>query len=419
MLLPAQQQILTLEQCVELALQNNRKVKQQSLMTETREIAYEQARKDLLPNLSASAGQNFSYGRVVGSDNVSRIEGKISTQTSFNLSSGVTLFDGLRLKKNIDARKADMHASEADLDKIKSDITMSVTSAFLQTLMNRELLKTADEQIALTRADIAQRKLRVENGKLAEGELYELYAQEAKEAMNSIRHENELKLSLLDLAQILELEDFQQFDIIAPLDLFETELSLLSPKTVYERALINRPEIKGAEYRLESSEKSVDIARADYLPTLTLGGDIGTGYYSSNTLKNFGTQMSENLAAGIGLSLRIPIFNKFQTRNRVKSALLEVENNRIQIEDTKLELRKKIEQAYQNALAAKTRWDAAEKSKTAAEESYRFTEQKYETERATAFELFQAKNNLTQALSELTQSKYEYVFRLKIMELLM
>lgn len=417
LLLSAQQQSFTLEQCVDMALENNRKVKQQNISAQIQEIAYEQARQNLLPNLNASAGQNFSFGRSLGNDNIYKSVN--SAQSSFGLSTGLTLFDGLRLKKTIDSRKADMQASDADLEKIKSDIVMSVTSAFLQVLMNKELLQLSIEQIELTKTKLQRQKALVENEKLAEGELYELYAQEAKEEMNRIQAENALKLSFLDLAQILELENFEDIDIIVPENLFEAELSLLSPEYVYQSALQNRPEIKGAEFRLESSEKSVDIARSGFFPTLTLGGQLGTGYYKMEGLtKSFSDQLSENMSAGIGLNLSVPIFNKFQNKNQLRAAQLEVENNKIQIEDTKLALRKTIEQSYQNALAAKARWAAAEKSKTAAEESYRFANQKYESGRTSAYEMFQAKNNLSQVLSELTQAKYEYVFKLKILELL-
>jgi outer membrane protein len=176
------QQQLTLEQCIAIALENNRNVKQQELNKQNREIAYNQARADLLPNLNASAGQNFVFGRSIGLDNT--YQNTNSSQTSFSIGSDITLFDGLRMKHNIDARRADVNASQADLDKIRDDIVISVSTAFLQVLLNKELLQISEDQIELTNANIAQRSELIKNGKMAEGEIYELEAQKAKEELN-------------------------------------------------------------------------------------------------------------------------------------------------------------------------------------------------------------------------------------------
>ncbi len=130
----------------------------------------------------------------------------------------------------------------------------------------------------------------------------------------------------------------------------------------------------------------------------------------------FSKQMSNNLSTSVGLNLSIPIFNKFEVKNGVRTAVIRAQSSKLDVENTKLELRKTIQQAYQNALAAKARWDAAVKSEVASREAYRFSNQKYENGRATVYELYQAKSNLTQVLSEQTQAKYEYVFRIKILE---
>ncbi|MDR1585737.1 MAG: TolC family protein [Prevotellaceae bacterium] len=405
----------TLEQCIDTALTNNRNVKQQHIAKEARTIAYEQARMDLLPNLNANAGQSFAFGLAPASDNTLQ-RSPNSSRTSFNVSSSITLFDGLRMKHNIDAKKADLYASEADLKKIKEDIVLSVSTAFLQVLMNKELLLLAEDQLALTKESINERKLLVENGRMAEGELYELLAQEAKEELSRVQAGNALKLSLLDLAQILELDDFRNMDVAVPEHLMDVETALLSPETVYGNALVTRPEIKSSEYKLQSSEKNVDIARSAYYPVLSFGADVSTGYYDL-TPNDFSTQLSDNMSTSLGFTLRIPIFNKFETKNRVRSARLEVENSKLEMENTKIALRKTVQQAYQNALAAQTRWASAGKSEKAAQEAFRFANQKYNSGRATQYELFQAKNNLAQALSEKTQAKYEYVFRSMILEL--
>jgi len=408
----------TLQQCVDTAVANNRNVKQQALAKKSKEITYDQARKNLLPYLSGSANQNWYFGRSLNANNT--YQSVNSSQSSFGLSSGLTLFDGMKMKYNIDMSKADMYASEADLQKIKQDITVNVAAGFLQILLNKELLQIANDQLQLTRTKIEQRKSLVTSGKMAEGEMYELVAQESKEELSRLRAESTLKLSLLDLAQFMELDHFEDLDVVAPDNLSESDLHFLSAEEVIESALTHRPEIKGAEYRLKSSEYNVLLAKGSYYPTLSLGANYGTNYYniSNVTNKSFGQQFKDNMSTSIGLNLQIPIFNKFATRNSVRSAQLGVKSSSIAVDNAKLELKKSIQQAYYNALGAKSRWDAANKSEIASREAYRFTNQKYEGGRATLYELYQSKSNLTQVLSEQVQAKYEYFFRVKLLELM-
>ncbi|HLW10486.1 MAG TPA: TolC family protein, partial [Fermentimonas sp.] len=381
--------------------------------------AYSQARAELLPNLNASAGQSFVFGRSIGIDNV--YENSNSSQTNFGIGADITIFDGLRMKHNIDARKADMHASVADLEKMKDDIIMSVSTAFLQVLLNKELLSIAENQIKTTGADFDRRKALVESGRMAEGELFEIEAQQAREELNIVQAENNLKLALLDLAQIMELESFNNFDVVVPpVETLIDETALLTSEAVYQSALEHRPEIRSMQYRLESSEKEILMAKSQFYPTLSFGVNMGTGYYNMSGRPNdsFNSQIKNNISNSLGFSLRIPIFNRFQVKNNVDLARLAIANTKLELDKTKLDLRKRIEQAYFNAVAAATRWEAAKKSVEASDEAYRFTEEKHDSGRANSYELFLAKNNQTQALSEEAQAMYEYAFRLKILELL-
>ena len=385
MLLSAQKP-WTLQQCVDTALANNRNVKQQALTKKTREIAYIQARQNLLPNLNASAGQSWNFGRSLNANNTYQTAN--SAQTSFGIGSSLILFDGLKMKHNIDIRKADMYASEQDLEKIKQDITTSVAAGFLQILLNKELLQIATDQLALSKTKIEQRRGLVSAGKMAEGEMYDLLAQESKEELSKLQAQNTLNLSFLDLAQFLELDHFETLDIVAPENLSESDLHLLSAEEVFASAITHRPEIKGAEYRLKSSESNVLATKSDFYPSLNLGAQVGTGYYNLNSLPNasFGSQLSNNMSTSISLNLQIPIFKKFDVRNRVHSAQIGVESSKISVVNAKLELKKSIQQAYYNAIGAKSRWDAALKSETASREAYRFTNQKFEAGRATLYE---------------------------------
>lgn len=417
------QKAWTLEQCIDTALANNRTIRQQQLAYKSKEIAYKQSKYDLLPNLNGSVNQDFGFGRSL--DDSYNYVNSNSRGTSFGIGTNLLLFDGMKMKYNIEAKEKELLASGTDLSKVERDIILNVSTVFLQVLQNKELLKNTENQLAITRENIERRKELINAGKLAEGEMYELLAQEAKEDLSRVQAENSLKLSLLDLAQVMNLETENNLDVIVPEDLLSNELSVLSADAVYASALQNRPEIKGAQYRLQTSEKNVQIAKSYYFPKLSLSANVGTGY--NNLAVNlqaptekytFGKQLSDKLSSSVGLSLSIPIFDKFQTRSQIESAKLDVENSKIEIDKTKLDLRKNIEQAYYNAIAAKNRWASAQKSVKANEEAYRFASQKFEAGRANQFESNQAKTNLAQAISEQTQAKYEYVFRLKLLELM-
>jgi len=411
----AQAKIWTLQQCVDTALVKNRSVKQQTLGKKSKEIAYDQARKNRLPNLTGGASQGVNFGRTLAENNPYQNGVATSVSTSFDLSSSLLLFNGFRLKNEIEAKKADMNASDADLENTKVTITTNVAAGYLQILLNKELLHISAEQLELTKAKIEQRQALVASGKMAEGEMLELIAQQSKEELSRIQAENNLKLSLLDLAQYIELDNFENLDVETPDKLSENDFQLLLADDVYASAITHRPEVKTAEFKLKSSEYSLAIAKSGYYPSLSLNGSLGSRYSADNSvnsttgLKNgfdsFGKQLSDKIGAGFSLNLSVPIFDRFTTHNNVRSAQLGIESSKVSIDNAKKELKKSIQQAYYNAISAKSRWGAAQKSVDANQEAYRFSNQKYEAGRATLYELNQAKNNLTQALSEHFQGK--------------
>lgn len=409
---------LTLEQCVQMAFDNNRSLKQGEIQNAVNVVNYEQARKDLLPNLNASAGQRFSFGRSLGADNV--YQSANSSSLSFGISSNINLFDGLRMKYNIDARRSELQTSMAEMEKLKQDIALSVSSGFLQVLLNKELLKLAEAQLQFTETKIEERRKQIDNGKMAEGEIYELVAQQAKEKQQLTQANIRLKLSLLDLAQIIEYPNFETLDVIVPQNLLDNELAMLNADAVLKNAVQNHPDVLVAQRKIESANTNIKMAQSLYYPSLGFGAQLGSGYYNLNGFPNdsFAKQINTNLSTTLGFNLNIPIFNKFETQSRVKTAKLNAAATSLQLETVKQQLQKTVQQAYQNALGAKANWDAAEQSVLASREALRFVERKYELGSASVYELYQAKNNMNVAESEIVQAKYEYVFRLKILELL-
>lgn len=414
------QRTWTLQACIDTALVNNLTIRQQHLYHEEQQIRLKQAKMNLLPTLNGSVGQNFNFGRSITVDNT--YQSTNSQHTSMGISSGLNLFDGLRNKRDIELKIIALQSANADISRVKKEIELNVSTVYLQALQNRELRHNAQEQIKITQQHITQKKALIEAGKLPAGEIYELEAQKAKEELAWVRATNALNLSLLELAQVMQLpEQEEEMELIEPNNLLTQTLVLLSSQSVIGTALSQRPEIKIAQYNREIQLKNIAIAKSGRLPTLSLSGSIGTGYYrmdNQHTHTPFAQQMNQNLAYGVGLNLSIPIFNRFDVSNRVKSAKIALKNSEIEIDKVKTRLTKNIQQAYHNAIAAKKQWEMAQKSVKAGEESYRFANEKYNAGRSSLYELNLTKTNLARAISEETQAKYEYAFRLKFLELM-
>ncbi len=408
--------VYTLDECIQTAIANNNQMRLQQNQYAQQEIAYKQARANLLPYVSGSVGQNWVFGRSTGNDNISRSQN--SAQTSFSVSANLLLWDGLKMKFAIDEAKAAMQAEAANVETVEAEIRLNISVMYLQVLLNRELLAVATTQYEDTQRKVERAEALVAANRLAQGEVYSLQAQAAKEELAKIQAESTLKLSLLDLAQAMELDDFTGFDIALPT---EDELAgelLPSNKEVYQQALQNRPEIRAAELQLAANESALRSAKASYSPTISAGANVGTGYYNISGLENdkFGKQLGDNLSTSVGLSLNIPLFTQMNTTNNLRRTKLNIENAKLQIEQVKKDLRKEIDQAYYNALAAQARQYSALKAERSAAEAYRYEEQKFSAGRTTSYTYYEAKNIYVQAQSERLQSQYDYLFKLKVLQ---
>lgn len=413
--MPLSAEVFTLQQCIDTALVNNNQIRRQTNAYEQQRLAYKQAKEDLSPSISGSVGQSWVFGRSIGADNVYTSQN--SSQTTFNLNANLVLFDGLRMKFQIDRTKAAMRAGEADVQALQEDIKMNISAMYLQVLLNKELLTVAQTQLDDTQAKIRKTQGLIAASRLPEGEIYALQAQAAKEELQLTQAQSNLQLSLLDLAQAMELSDFRTFDIAVPTDDELTAGLLPSNEDVYQTALQNRPEIRALEYTIAANQSALKSAKAAYSPTLSAGANLGTGYYNMSGAQNeaFGKQIGDNLSTSVGLSLSVPIFDRMQTPNNVRRAKLTIEDSRLQLEQQKKDLRKDIDQAYYNALAAQAQQQSATKAELSSAEAFRYAERKYESGRSTSYEYQEAKNLYLQAQSERLQAKYNYLFKLKIL----
>lgn len=405
----------TLQQCIDSALTNNISIRQQRNNQASQRIAYQQQHYNLLPSVSGNVSQSWSFGRGTGADNL--IVSKNMANTSFGVNANLLLFDGLGMKFRIDEARANMQASEAQTSKLEADIKMNITTMFLQVLLNKELLMVADSQFEATRLQLQRSEYLVTEGRLAAGEQYTLQAQFAREELAQIEAQNSVKLSLLDLAQAMDVEYSDDFDI-APMSDFLVDELLPTNDEVYRQALENRPEIKNARFLLQAEESALKSAKAAYSPTISAMANLNTGYYHLYGTDNnsFGQQLGDNLSTMVALSLSIPIFDRMQTPNSVSLKKISIENNKLALTSAQQTLRKEIDQAYYNALAAQKQQVSAEKAEFSAAEAYRYEQQKFDAGRSTAYEFNNAKNTYTKARSEYLQAKYNYLFKTKILK---
>lgn len=412
----------SLQKCIDYALENNIQIKQQKLNSDYYNNQLGQAKYNRLPNLNATFQNNMSFGRSVGSDNT--YVDINSNSTSGYLSTNVTVWNGFTLTNSIKVAEMDLRASLEDMQKAKDDMMLNIAASYLEILFAQELLTVSDDLLKITQLQIDRTGKLVEAGSLAKGSLLEIESQYAREELNVVNAQNRLTLAYLALYQLLELPSTESFKIEEPvLPEIGANMSLLNSMDVFKNAVQLKPAVKSAEYKLESVRNQLLIAKGNLLPSLSFGGNYNNLYnnkytysFPSKEIMAFNDQLKSNQRYGFGATLNIPIFNRYQARTGVNNAQIQVENTELQLQSTKNLLRKDIEQAYTNALAAFKRYVANQKAVVSSKEAFRYTEEKFNVGMINSVEYNQSKNNLSSAQSDLLQAKYEYIFRTKILD---
>lgn len=416
LLMPASvlaQQQWSLRQCIDYAVEHNIQVKQREVSRMQRELDVNTAKNSRLPDLSASASESFSFGRGLTAQNT--YSNTNTSSTSFNLSSSVPLFTGYRIPRTLEMQKLNLEAATADLEKAKNDIRMQVAQAYVQILYNLELCEVANRQIAIDSMHVHRLTEMMKNGKASGTEVAQQEASLAQSRLTATQADNDYRLSLLSLTQLLELPSPEGFTISREVnqELWNEVHTLPSPDVIYQEALIIKPEIQAEQSRLASSAKNIDIAKSAKLPSLSLSGGLGTNYYKTSGIPGdkFFKQLNNNFSQFLGLSLNVPIFNRFETRNNIKNAQLSQYNQQLQLDNVKKNLYKEIQQAYYNAVTSEAKYQSSEQAKRSQEEAFRLMSAKYEYGKANITEFNEAKNNLMKAESDLVRAKYEYLYQ--------
>ncbi|MCH5221331.1 MAG: TolC family protein [Muribaculaceae bacterium] len=402
----------SLDSCISYAIEHNTEVQQRILSAYEGELDINEAKSRFLPNISAYASQSFNFGRALTADNTYANRNTNSFGVGAQLS--LPIFQGLKAIRNLEYSKMSMRALLEQVEASKDDVTLNVTGQYLQALYTRELLDVAKIRLEISNNELARRKELLKAGKIPELDIYEAEAQVSQDELAVINALNDSDMALLDLAQLLNLADLDNFDIA---DLDEANLPLISPDDIFTTALLNNHAIQAGRINNEAAQKYVEIAKSGYIPTLSFSAGLGTNYYKTSGLFNdsFGQQMRHNFAKSIGFSLNVPVFDAFATRNSVRRAKARLSSAALQLEESHNQLYKAINQAYAQAVAAEKKLTAAEKALEATEAAFHAMEVKYSNGRANATEFEKAKADYITSLAESVQAKYEAILRSRIL----
>ncbi len=430
----------SLRECCDYAVAHNISIKQQENQCRQQELNLSNARNSRLPDLSGSIGQNFSFGRGLTADNT--YSNTNTSSTSFSVGTSIPLFTGFQIPNQIKMSQLNLEAATADLEKAKNDVCMQVAQAYVQILYDMEIADVAQRQIAIDSQQVARLAALVDNGKASAAQLSQQQATLASSRLTATQAENNLALALLSLTQLLELPTADDFTIVRPalsvpgdpsaaLSVpggfpatqsvpggFPAGTPIPSADAIYAEALVLKPEIAAQQLRLKATDHSIAIARAGYMPTLSLSGGLGSNYYTTSKFPsdNFTTQMKNNFSQYIGLNLSVPIFNRFQTRNSIRSAKIEQENQQLALDNTKKTLYKEIQQVCLNAHAASAKYVSSTVAAQSSNDAFVLMQAKYENGKANITEFNEAKNTYLRAESDLVQARYELLYQQALLQ---
>lgn len=413
MLQGAEPEVWTLDQCIDYAVENNLTVKMRENSVTSAELSVTDAKSRFLPNVSASAGQSWNLGRGLTSENT--YANRNTSSFNWGASLSLPIFTGLSRVRQLDYAKANLKAMVEQNEAAKEDISINVISAYLQILYNREMVEVAQHQVDLSAFELSRRQALLEAGKIPEADMLEAKAQLASDNMNLTQANNDYLLARLDLAQLLQLDtEAEQFDV-APLT--DHPMLAISADEAYKLALQHNHAIAAARRGIEASDRSISLARSGYIPTLSFNAGLGSSYYdvSGYTNENFGAQMRHNYSTYFGLSLNIPIFDGFSTRNSVRRAKVEKMNAELQLDQAEQQLYRAIQQAYYQARGAEEKLAASTVAEEAALKSFESIQEKYGLGRATPTDYEQAKNKALRATADRIQANYELILRSRLL----
>lgn len=411
----------TLKECVDRALEKNISIQQNKLNLELAKKEVEISKGNFLPNLNANTGSNVNFGTGFSPVTNSRVATSFFGG-SLNMSSGINVFNGFRNTNTYKQAQLGVESSLYDLKKIENDVSLFVVNGYLNVLFAKENLIVAKVQYEISKNQIEAAESRFKSGVIPKGELLNVDSTAATNLQTLVAQENALDLALLNLSQLLQVTA-EGFDV-SPVDVGTPTANLFykTSTTVYEKSLERLPEIARAKLAIENADLNIAISKSAFLPSISAQVGLSTNYGFNLNLPTgfnntpFADQLVDNFGYGFGFNMNIPIFNRFQTKNRVAQSLINKEIFETRLESEKLNLQQTIEQAFLDVKTALKTYEAAKISLESQQEAFKNAQERYNFGAMTLFDFDQVRTRIVNAEATLIRSKYDYVFKTKVLQ---
>lgn len=403
----------SLQQCVDYAITHNISIQQGEQRVKSGELAITEAKDGFLPQVDASASQSFNFGRGLTAENT--YANRNTSSTSWNVGFNLPLFQGLKEYKRVKVAELSLQQYLWESGSAKDNVTLNVMSQYLQVLYCKEVVRSSESQAELSAYQVERQKALIEAGKVAEATLYDLEAVAAQDRLQVVTAGNDLQTAIVNLTNLLLLPSAEGFDV-APLE--EQDPTLSSADEVYSQAQNINNSLLGARQAVKVADENISMAKTGFIPTLNFSGGLGSSYYTVSGMpnENFGNQMRHNFSTYLGLSLHIPIFDAFSTRNSIRRSRMQKLDAELALEQRETDLQKEIQLAYYQAKGAKERYLTSEETLEKTRLSFEATRERFDLGRATQADYEQAKNNLFKTEVTRIQAHYEYLLRAKVLQ---
>jgi outer membrane protein len=404
----------TLPECINYAIEHNISLKQRENTRRQNEVSLNTAKNSRLPDLNAGVSESLGFGRSLGMDNT--YSKNNTSNTSFQISTSVPILTGNRIENTIKLNQLNLEASTADLEKARNDIRTQIAQQYIQIVYDTEILAVAKRQIGIDSLQLYRLQEMEHNGKATLTEVLQQQSTMEQSRLTATQAENTYRLDLLALTQLLELPSPEGFSIVTPtLPSNSGNLININPEIIYQEAIAVKPEVQAEQLRLKASDANILIAKSAKYPTLSFNAGLGTNYYKTLNgnykQDSFSSQIKNNFSQSLGLQLNVPIFNRYATRNSIKSASIDKENQQLALDNVKKTLYKEIQQVYYNTIAAEAKYKSSLQAEVTSKDAFNLTQSKYENGKATITEFNESKNNMMKAESDLVQARYQLIYQ--------
>lgn len=414
-------QRISLQEAIDIALENNITLRQAENNMLLQNAGVTSAQMDFLPNLNFGLNGSRNTGRQFVQETLS-YDDLTTLSSGASISSGVTIFDGLRNINNLRAAQTSKLSAEENLQRSKENVIFNTASSYLSVLLNQELLNIAKENLEASQKQLEQVKAQVEVGMRPMVDLYNQEAAVANNEFQIVERENALNISIIQLVRILAIDPMQDYEFVTPgIDEENLQVKNYSLTQLIEQAMLNRSDLRGTEAQIKLSEYNLRIARGAYLPTVSLSASLSGGYsdqFRERTpsgevvdVSYFDQITDRNRRYSIGFNIQVPIFNRFNTRLNVQRSQVDYKNAMLDLEAKKLEINQEVRQAYNDYLSATKQLDTTERALLAASKAYETEQERYRVGASTLIELTQANAEFVSASSNRVQAVYRFVFQ--------